>query len=337
MKTAQFAAITCAAMMLAWGHTSLAQTPPSAPERSITQISGDLYRFQDNVHYGVFLVTPAGVVVADPLNRAAAEWLKGEIAARFQGAKVTTVVYSHFHGDHAGGAAAFADARVLGRPETVADLRPPGPDAGLDSLTAGDANHDKRLQRSEATGVMAQFFANYDKDGDGALTPKEIFDVQTHDVRAPTETWNTKVHTLTLGGSAVEMHYVGGAHADDLSYIYFPAQKTLFVVDVISPGRLPSVGADYIEAERFAQIDKALAFDADIIVGGHGRVGTKADVEAQRQYLTDLRQAVQAAIDAGQTVEQAKASVKLDKYADWIFYREWGASNVEGMYALLKR
>ena len=32
-------------------------------QRAITQIAGDLYRFQNNFHYSVFLVTPGGVIV----------------------------------------------------------------------------------------------------------------------------------------------------------------------------------------------------------------------------------------------------------------------------------
>ena len=46
-----------------------------APKRSIAKIAGDLYRFQNNFHYSVFLVTPAGVIVTDPIDADAAGWL----------------------------------------------------------------------------------------------------------------------------------------------------------------------------------------------------------------------------------------------------------------------
>jgi hypothetical protein len=111
----------------------------------------------------------------------------------------------------------------------------------------------------------------------------------------------------------------------------------LLVVDVISPGRLPNIAPNFEEKDQFALIDKALAFDADHIVGGHGNVGTDADVEALRQYFTDLRQGVQAGIDAGKTVDQVKAELKLEKYAGWIQYAERIGPNIEGMYAILKK
>ncbi len=54
-----------------------------APKREIVQISGDLYRFQNNFHYSVFLVTPEGVIATDPINAHDANWLKAEIASIF--------------------------------------------------------------------------------------------------------------------------------------------------------------------------------------------------------------------------------------------------------------
>lgn len=341
MKRVQIAAAVGAAMLAAWaGQPSAAraaQAAPAAPERSIVKVAGDLYRFQNNQHYGLFLVTPAGVVVADPINRDTANWLQGEIAARFNNAKVAVVIHSHHHWDHASGAAAFEGARVIGRPEMTSALQGPAASAGLGGDAGADANRDGLLQRGEATGALAANFAAFDRDGNGGLSGREIFDGQFKDVRAPTETWATPVHVVELGGKRVELHYVGGLHAADLAYIYFPAEKTLMVVDVISPGRLQNIAPNYDERHQFSLIDKALSFDAAFVAGGHGRVGTKADVEAQRAYLTDLRQGVAAAIAAGQTVEQAKASVKLEKYADWIAYRERIGPNVEGMYAVLKR
>ena len=44
-----------------------------APKRSITKIAGDLYRFQNNFHFSVFYVTPAGVLVTDPINAGAGD------------------------------------------------------------------------------------------------------------------------------------------------------------------------------------------------------------------------------------------------------------------------
>jgi len=85
----------------------------NAPKREITQIAGDLYRFKNNFHYSVFLVTPDGVIVTDPINADAARWLKAEIASRF-GKPIRYVIYSHDHRDHiAGGEVFAADGTVV--------------------------------------------------------------------------------------------------------------------------------------------------------------------------------------------------------------------------------
>ena len=38
------------------------------PTRSITQIAGDVYRFQNNFHHSLVVLTNEGVVVVDPIK-----------------------------------------------------------------------------------------------------------------------------------------------------------------------------------------------------------------------------------------------------------------------------
>src|SRR6188474_657249 len=83
-----------------------AQQPP--PTRAIVNITGQLYRAQNNNHYTVFLVTPDGIIMSDPINRDFARWLKAEFASRFK-VPVRYVLYTHRDWDHASGGVVFAD------------------------------------------------------------------------------------------------------------------------------------------------------------------------------------------------------------------------------------
>jgi hypothetical protein len=74
--------------------SALAQPQPGPPVRAITRITGDLYRVQNNQHYTVFLVTPAGIVLADPISVDAAIWIKAQLAERFPNTPVRYVLYS---------------------------------------------------------------------------------------------------------------------------------------------------------------------------------------------------------------------------------------------------
>lgn len=77
-------------------------------DRAITNIAGDVYRFQNKFHFSIFVVTDAGVVVTDPINTEAALWLRSEIG-KLTDQPITHLIYSHSHGDHASGGAAFGD------------------------------------------------------------------------------------------------------------------------------------------------------------------------------------------------------------------------------------
>lgn len=97
--------------------TGMTQAQPVA-ERSITHLNGDVYRFQNDAHYSVFMVTPAGVIATDPISPEAAVWLNAEIQSRFN-LPVKYVIYSHDHWDHASGAAAFTEATVIAHANAV--------------------------------------------------------------------------------------------------------------------------------------------------------------------------------------------------------------------------
>src|SRR5215510_14413868 len=100
-----------------------AQTAQPAPTRSIDRVAGEVYQFRNNAHYGIFAVTGDGIVLVDPISVDAATWLKGQIATRFPGKMVKTIIYSHHDGDHSGGAEVFKDTAT----EIVAhENAPPG-------------------------------------------------------------------------------------------------------------------------------------------------------------------------------------------------------------------
>lgn len=94
--------------------------PAQEATRAITSIAGDVWRFQNNFHYSVFVVTEEGVVVTDPIDADAAAWLEAEIARRFD-RPVVALVWSHSHADHAAGGAVFDDTAVTIAQEAAPD------------------------------------------------------------------------------------------------------------------------------------------------------------------------------------------------------------------------
>ncbi len=103
-------------LMVAWIVAGLGIIQAAAAQgeakRAITRIAGDLYRFQNNFHYSVFLVTPAGVIVTDPINAEAATWLRDEIKSRFD-KPIRYLILSHDHRDHSAGGEVFGAAGAI--------------------------------------------------------------------------------------------------------------------------------------------------------------------------------------------------------------------------------
>lgn len=86
--------------------------PAQDDGRSITRIAGDVYRFQNQFHYSIFVITDDGVVVTDPINAEAATWLAAAIKARTD-RPISHLIYSHSHLDHASGGQAFGDVPLV--------------------------------------------------------------------------------------------------------------------------------------------------------------------------------------------------------------------------------
>lgn len=103
--------------------------------RDITKIAGDLYRFQNNRHYSVFLVTDEGIIATDPINKDAAHWLKQELAKRFA-KPVRYLIYSHDHADHVSGGDVFADtATIVAHANAAANIAAMGVPTAPPTLT----------------------------------------------------------------------------------------------------------------------------------------------------------------------------------------------------------
>ena len=301
------------------------------PTREIRQVRGDLYFVATGSHNTVFLVTPEGIILGDPISTEIATWLKGELDRRFN-KPVRFIVYSHHDFDHAEGAAVFGPTVQIVAHENVLKNM----DGRLHRLAGGnvDSNNNGRLDRAEAQGGYLTAFDRLDRNKDSSITPAEMME----EIRKPDITYTDR-RTLTLGGKSVELIHPGRNHSDDMTIMYFPAERAVFTVDFISLGASPAFRADYDWTplrDWIASIRTVEALDVDTIMGGHGRTGTKAEVIANREFLEDLSAAVQKGIMEGKSLDELKQSVTLDKYAIWANFAANRLNHVEAAYNNLR-
>jgi glyoxylase-like metal-dependent hydrolase (beta-lactamase superfamily II) len=311
-----------------------AQQPP-APTRAIVNVTGQLYRAQNNNHYTVFLVTPEGIIMSDPINRDFARWLKGELAARFK-VPVRYVLYTHRDWDHASGGVVFADtAEFVGHVNMLKALAPP---AGNPPLSAEavkmDANRNALVERSEATGAIAERFAQFDDNRDNVVNGAEIARGSLSDVYPPTVTYSDR-HTVTLGKKRVTMTYLGEAHADDSSVLHFPDERAVFSADILQVRRLPgglapTVGS-WIDALK---IINALEFEHALT--GHALAGTRKDAGDLLRYLEDISTGVAAGIAAGRSLAEIQKTLTLDAYKGFERWDTNREAHIAAVYATIK-
>jgi glyoxylase-like metal-dependent hydrolase (beta-lactamase superfamily II) len=319
-------------LLVALVSGAAAQQPPA---RGIVNVTGQLYRAQNNNHYTVFLVTPDGIIMSDPINRDFARWLKAEIASRFK-VPVRYVLYTHRDWDHASGGVVFADtAEFVGHRNMLAALAPP---AGNPPLTADavkmDGNRNGLVERAEATGAIAERFALFDYNRDEVVSGAEIARGSVSDVHPPTVTFTDR-HSVTLGGKRVTMIHLGTAHADDSAVLHFPDERAVFSADILQVKRLPgglapTVGA-WIDALTIIN-----ALDFEHALTGHALAGTKKDAADALRYLEDISSGVAAGIGAGRSLAEIQKTLMLEAYKGFERWDTTREAHIAAVYATMK-
>jgi glyoxylase-like metal-dependent hydrolase (beta-lactamase superfamily II) len=337
-----------AAALLATAIPALQAQPPGRGNQ-IEQIKDNLYRFGNGAWHGIFLVTPEGIILADPLNPGVAEWLKGELDQRFD-VPVKYVIYSHSHFDHIEGGAVFRDTATFIAHEGVAEnldgRYPHMPGDMIDRNLNGQFDREDidvpTLADPGICGMSTQWFDQIDTNKDGIVPPAEFFErVVQPDV------YYSERMTLTLGGKTVELMHPGKNHGNDMTVVYFPEEKVVFATDMIADAlvrddirSLPSAcgpldGTPMTEWIRSYQ--NVYALDFDTFAGGHGGFFTKEQVALSIEFLRDLKTQVEQSLGRGMSLQQMKETILLEEYKDWAYYDRLREKNIEAAYLNLTR
>jgi len=221
----------------------------------LVQDLGDgLYWLTEGIYHVMFLTTGEGVIVVDAPPSIGQKLLDG--IKEVTNEPITHVIYSHTHADHIAAASMFpSDVIIIAHEATAAQL------------ALVNANDPDRKPIPWGTFV-----------GGGPIP-------------LPTQTFSDEM-TLTVGSQTLELSYKGPAHEPGNIYIYAPQQKVLMFIDVIFPGWSPFLDLAIAEdATAFLRAhDQILEFDFEVLISGHiGRLGTRQDVEIQREYFQDIQ------------------------------------------------
>jgi glyoxylase-like metal-dependent hydrolase (beta-lactamase superfamily II) len=126
----------------------------------------------------------------------------------------------------------------------------------------------------------------------------------------PTQIFTNET-TITLGNSTVELAYGGPYHQDGNIFVYVPQDKTLMVVDQLSPGGVPwkHLATTPHAPSYIKSYDQVLDYDFDVYVSGHG-IGMRDDVLLEKEYVDDLKRNAEYALSNVNFTEATKSADK---------------------------
>ena len=137
----------------------------------------------------------------------------------------------------------------------------------------------------------------------------------------PKRTYKDKL-SIGAGKDRIDLYYFGRAHTDGDTFVVFPALRVMHMGDVFPWKDAPFLdrnnGGSGVDMPK--TLDNVLkgVKDVDTIVGGHQPVQQWKDLQEYQRFNADLLAAVQAAMKAGKSVDDAAASIDLTtRYAGY--------------------
>jgi len=121
-----------------------------------------------------------------------------------------------------------------------------------------------------------------------------------------------------LGGKEIIGRYFGRAHTDGDTWVFFPAARVLASGDSFTTGNgagvnptksstygfIIAAGGSFTEITK--TLDNVLKEDFDIVVPGHGPVGTRSDVIKWRDEIEKLRNRMSGMVREGKSKEDVQ-------------------------------
>ena len=135
-----------------------------------------------------------------------------------------------------------------------------------------------------------------------------------------------KTRNITLGGTTLELHYLGLNHSDSTLVMRLPKEKIVFIVDTIPVGSMPGRGfIDIYPLETEEFIKQVLAMDWERMIPGHpgqpgDRLGTKQDAQNILTLMQEASAEIKKQAQEGKCWDAVEKEFKLPNYANWPGY-----------------
>jgi len=250
-----------------------------------TKVSGNIYMLEGAGGNIAASIGEDGIVIVDDQFAPLAEKIQASLKSLgITDKPVRFVINTHYHGDHTGGNAPFANTG---------------------STVIAQDNVRKRMASGGTAGNGGSIKM------DVKPTEKEALPIITfeHDV------------TVHLNGEDIRALHFPAGHTDGDSIIFFPKNNVVHMGDDFVRYGFPfiDVSSGGSVQGMIAAMERATAqLPADVkVIPGHGQLSNLDDVRAFTTMLKETSAAVQKALDAHKTLEQMKQEKILEPWQKW--------------------
>jgi len=274
--------LACGAIAAAGGGQ---QQDFSKVQIKATKVSGNIYMLEGAGGNIAASIGEDGIVIVDDQFAPLAEKIQASLKSLgITDKPVRFVINTHYHGDHTGGNAPFANTG---------------------STVIAQDNVRKRMASGGTAGNGGSIKM------DVKPTEKEALPIITfeHDV------------TVHLNGEDIRALHFPAGHTDGDSIIFFPKNNVVHMGDDFVRYGFPfiAVSSGGSVQGMIAAMERATAqLPADVkVIPGHGQLSNLDDVRAFTTMLKETSAAVQKALDAHKTLEQMKQEKILEPWQKW--------------------
>lgn len=278
-------------------HVAAQQQTGHVDTNNLREVRNGLYVIEDTTYtpavpnVGIVIGSTAVLVVDTGINRQNGEEIL-RVAKKVAGGRKIYVTTTHFHPEHGFGAVAFK---------------------GQATIVYGEAQLVEFVEKRD------NYVKLFTRIGMGNLVGGTEFVM-------PESTYADHLQ-LDLGGRVVDLYsgHVGHTRGDQV--IYVPDLRAMFLGDLLETASFPIFpwfpdinDTDVSPAKWQATLQWAEALDPEVVVPGHGPVGTKSDIVGLSRYMVIVRNEVQAMCGTAKDVSDLQSALepKLRQlHPDW--------------------
>ncbi len=250
-------------------------------------------------------------------------------AEQLTGCPPSHVIISHAHGDHWGGAQAFAGSVLLTPHESRALM--PEASSYLQQFQQDPSEIEGAIQyhREQITGEADEHRRRILERSIARLRHLEQA-LPTLELCLPQLTFDG---TIMFHGSrrSAELRATGSGHTAGDCLLVLPGEGIVFMGDLAFFQQLPYMGSCEPPA-WIAQLEQWEHAQVETFVPGHGPLGSRADVTLEKECLVALQQLVVAVIEAGGSVDDALQQPLPAPFDDWARGTARFEANVRFLY-----